>query len=118
MLVYVCFTVPLRMSFDVDIELWTWTFWLELVVDAFFISDVMMNFRTSFYDANGFRENRPRRIASKYIHGWFLIDFVSCLPYGYIQYFVPQSTADSKSELKAVKVARLMKITKVSFPIC
>lgn len=63
MLLYVTLTVPLRVCFGIDIELWTTTFWIELVVDMFFVCDVFLNFRTSFYDANGFRENRPARIA-------------------------------------------------------
>ena len=37
---------------------------------------------------NGFRERRPRKIAENYIKGWFFIDFLSCLPVGYVQYFI------------------------------
>lgn len=112
-LVHVSFTVPLRVCFNVDINLWTLAFWVELLVDLFFICDVILNFRTSFYDANGFRENRPKRIMRHYLRGWFLIDFVSCLPYGYVQYFLPKDSDNNTSQLKAIKAVRLMKITKV-----
>ena len=113
-LLYDSFTVPLRVCFSVDIKLWTLAFWVELLVDLFFICDVVLNFRTSFYDANGFRENRPKRIMWHYLRGWFLIDFVSCLPYGYVQYFLPEGSDSNASQLKAIKAVRLMKITKVT----
>ena len=112
-LLYVSFTVPLRVCFSIDIQLWSFAFWVELVVDVFFVCDVVLNFRTSYYDANGFRENRPSRIMRHYLRGWFLVDFISCLPYGYVQYFVPQGEDDNASQLKAIKAVRLMKITKV-----
>lgn len=105
--------MPLRVCFSVDVQLWSLSFWVEVVVDLFFICDVILNFRTSFYDANGFRENRPSRITKHYLRSWFLVDFVSCLPYGYVQYFFPQDADDNSSQLKAIKAVRLMKITKV-----
>lgn len=112
-LLYVSFTVPLRVCFSIDMQLWSFSFWVEVVVDLFFVCDVILNFRTSYYDANGFRENRPSRITRHYLQGWFLVDFVSCLPYGYVQYFFPLDADDNASQLKAIKAVRLMKITKV-----
>ena len=50
-----------------------------------------LNFRTTFNDQNGFRENQPKRIAANYLRGWFLIDFVSCLPFGYVGVRDPNS---------------------------
>ena len=43
---------------------------------------------------------------------WFVIDFVSCLPFGYVQYFIPEG-GDDAGQLKAIKSIRLMKITKM-----
>jgi hypothetical protein len=45
------------------------TFWIDLCIDAFFCVDVVMNARTSFYDSNGFRENRPNKIFMSYLKG-------------------------------------------------
>jgi hypothetical protein len=36
-----------------------------------------VNFLTSYYDNHGVRESRPGYIANRYLHGWFLIDFLS-----------------------------------------
>jgi hypothetical protein len=121
MLVYVVLTVPLRVCFGIDIELWTVGFFIELLVDLFFVVDVVINFRTSFYDANGFRENRTDRIMSNYLRGWFAVDFFSCLPFGYVQYFVDGDQDASGggggqgqgNAFKGVKALRLMKVTKM-----
>jgi hypothetical protein len=111
LLLYVTCTVPLRACFDIDVQLWSNPFWLDVVVDLFFVADVGINMRTSFYDRNGFRENRPRKMAEHYLRGWFFIDFTSCLPIGYMQYLVDDAGTDGN--FKAVKAFRLMKMSKM-----
>eukprot|EP01051_Picozoa_sp_SAG22_P014633 SAG22_NODE_1805_length_3533_cov_1.343040_3_plen_498_part_00 len=104
---------------------------LDKVVDLFFIIDVFVQARTSFYDSNGFRENRPGKIFRKYLSGWFLIDVASCLPLDLIQYMGPAEKKDAATttaaaaaadgddqaaggtEVRALKVMRLMKLTKM-----
>ena len=112
MLLYVTVTVPLRVCFGVDIDMWSFAFFVELLVDLFFVMDVGLNFRTAYRDENGFRENRPRQIAKHYMARWFWIDLLSCLPFGYVQYIVDGGEGPG-SELKGVKAIRLMKITKM-----
>ena len=45
-----------------------------------------MNFRTAFYNHKGMLITDTRAIAEHYLTGWFAIDFLSCLPVGYINY--------------------------------
>ena len=61
LLLYVSATVPLRAGFEVEIEIWSFGFFFDLVVDIFFVVDLSMNFRTAYYDKNGIREDRPLR---------------------------------------------------------
>ena len=46
-----------------------------------------VNFRTAFYNHKGMLIADTRAIAEHYLTGWFAIDFLSCLPVGYINYF-------------------------------
>jgi hypothetical protein len=81
-----------------------------------FIIDGCLNFRTSYWDGNGFREERPKMIAKHYIRRWFFIDFLSCLPLGYLEHMQDRSdssTADVEKGNRAVKAFRLMKMTKM-----
>ena len=50
-LLYVAGTVPTRACFGVPDELWSLSFWVDLLVDIFFLSDIVVNFRTAFDDS-------------------------------------------------------------------
>ena len=113
LLLYVAIVIPLRACFDVVVVLWSFGFWFDAAVDVYFICDVGLNFRTSFFDTNGFREERPRKMAVHYMKGWFAIDFVSCLPFGYIGYFADDSSDSNAQDLKALKAFRLIRMTKL-----
>lgn len=39
---YVSFIVPLRTCYDIDSPLWSTGFWIDLFVDMFFISDLVL----------------------------------------------------------------------------
>ena len=112
-LLYVTVMVPLRSCFSVDVPLGSVGFYIDLVVDLFFIADVIVNLRTAFYDKNGFRENRPNKIAKNYIHGWFAVDLFSCLPVGYLEYIIPSSGQGGGDPYRGLKALRLFKMTKM-----
>ena len=113
LLLYVAIVIPLRACFDMEVQLWSGVFWFDAMVDVFFICDVGLNFRTSFYDKNGFREERPNKMAMHYIKGWFVIDLVSCLPFGYVGYLPSSDVEGGGSDLKALKAFRLIRMTKL-----
>ena len=53
----------------------------NLIVDAYFIADIFVNFNTSSYDWERAQYVMNRRVVAKqYLGSWFVIDFVSCLP--------------------------------------
>eukprot|EP01052_Picozoa_sp_SAG31_P033118 SAG31_NODE_3704_length_3973_cov_2.604285_2_plen_224_part_00 len=116
-LLFVCFVTPLRACFAVDIELWGWAFIVDLFIDAFFVADVLVNMRTSFYDHNGFRENRPKRIFIAYLKSWFFVDVISCIPFGYFQYLKEAEGANkterSENQMRSLKTMRLLKLGKI-----
>ena len=120
MLLFVTWTVPLRVCFEIDIELWSPAFFVDLVVDLFFVADVFINCRTTYFDANGFRETRPKEIFKNYLRSWFAVDVFSCLPFGYVQYFMTDEVAasaagqgDPYNNYKGIKAVRLLKISKL-----
>eukprot|EP01048_Picozoa_sp_COSAG05_P023064 COSAG05_NODE_4846_length_1351_cov_1.164537_2_plen_70_part_00 len=47
---YVAALVPFRFGFDIELENFSIEWWVELVVDLYFIVDFMMNFRTGYLD--------------------------------------------------------------------
>ena len=76
-------------GFQLDVSLWSISFWIDVVVDIFFVADMLMNFRTAYYDHEGVREDRTGRMASNYLTGWFVIDFfVVCIKFHFSDIFV------------------------------
>lgn len=70
----------------------------ELVVDACFMFDIYLNFRTAYYDSRGNLVANRRRIALHYIKGWFIIDAISVVPFDLI-------TAGAMGFLSMLKVS-------------
>ena len=59
--------------------------WVELIVDIYFISDIAINFRTAFRDVNNFLVQDLKEIRRKYLMSWFIVDIMSTLPVSYVQ---------------------------------
>ena len=112
LLLYLLIIVPLRVAFDVTIESQSLGFWVDVLVDFYFIvvcyptpitiaalvfvcsrtnrvlllgvQDIGFNFRTAYYDTRGIIVIQQKLITRNYLQSWFLIDFITCLPINYI----------------------------------
>ena len=76
LLIYLATVLPLRACFAIDVPAGSPAFIFDVFTDIVFIVDLVLNFRTAYYDDEGILEERPRKIASNYLHGWFAFDFV------------------------------------------
>jgi hypothetical protein len=85
--------------FSHQVPAWSFGFIFDMLVDIYFVADVVLNFRTSFFNKDGTREDRLPLIRDNYMRGWFCIDFVSCLPLGYIPYLFGESDTESAQAL-------------------
>ena len=113
-LIYVAIFVPFNTGFDVDEELLTTAWFVDVSVDLYFIMDLVLNFRTAFYYENGVLESSPSKIVRHYLKGWFMLDFVSCLPVQYVQLMFNSGGGDSEGpNTKTVKLIRLVRLTKL-----
>lgn len=54
---------------------------VDLIVDIMFIVDILINFRTTYVNANEEVVSHPAKIAIHYFKGWFLIDMVAAIPF-------------------------------------
>lgn len=130
-LVYVSFGVPLRVCFDIEVPLWSLSFWFDNLVDLYFIVDLGLQFRTSFQRDDGMPEDDPRAIAEKYLKTWFLVDFISCIPVQYIgmaieddaggqtslaaqpEAVIEDGAGTGTNQYKALKALRLVRMSKM-----
>lgn len=84
LLMYVAITVPFRFCFNIQLEVLSGEWLFELFSDIYFISDIVINFRTGYLSDEHQLIMEPKHIKLRYLKGWFLIDCVACLPIGYI----------------------------------
>eukprot|EP01050_Picozoa_sp_SAG11_P024250 SAG11_NODE_5109_length_1662_cov_1.055662_1_plen_115_part_00 len=86
LLIYVALVVPYRIGFDKQARWPERWFMLDMCIDVYFVTDLFLNFRTAAHNADGELVYGSSQIAIRYFQGWFPIDFVSCLPFGYVEY--------------------------------
>lgn len=119
------FYIPFRVCFywnDVQDEEPLSIFWLENSIDMLFALDIIFNFFTAYQDKNGFLVTDPKKIALKYVKGFFFIDLIATIPFGIIlthSSFSPQlfsklgKLGRIPKLIRFAKAARLLKLLRV-----
>ena len=118
LLVYVAVMVPLRMGFSMEVEGGSAGWTVELIVDLYFIADIVFNFRTGTYDSDGVLIYDRPEIRRRYMKGWFVIDIVSCFPAGYIAQIAGALSGDADKSsaiknMKGIRILRLLRLAKM-----
>jgi hypothetical protein len=106
--IYISIALPLRMGFTLNSSRGEDV--LDVLLDIFFLFDMVMNFRTGYIDANTkIVVVSPKQVAIKYLKGWFFLDLFSSLPVSLITIF-----EKSLEDLVIVKLFRFLKIFRIS----
>ena len=120
LIVYCGVGVPLEVAFEANMQRgmgeagWTvWTFW-NLSVDFAFITDLILNFRTSYF-VDGHLERNGWLIAKHYFKGAFFIDLVGSFPLQIVlQYMSNDGESDSAARLnRQLRLLRLFKLNRM-----
>ena len=97
--------VPLELTVYRDLSENTTYIIIDLIINAIFLLDVLINFNTSFFSAEGELIRARKDIAINYMfHGAFFIDFFSSIPYSLI----------GLKSLKFMKILKIFRITRLS----
>ncbi|GBF93983.1 potassium voltage-gated subfamily H(eag-related) member [Raphidocelis subcapitata] len=84
---------------------------IEIIVDATFAIDVLVNFRTGLWDEETQTVNSDRTaIARAYARGWLVPDVLSALPY---EWFLMGAANVAARVVKLVRVLRVVKLVKL-----
>ncbi|KAG1934333.1 potassium voltage-gated channel subfamily H member 2 isoform X2 [Pimephales promelas] len=85
---------------------------VDLIVDIMFIIDIIINFRTTYVNANDEVVSHPLRIAVHYFKGWFLIDMVAAIPFDLLIYRTGEETTTLIGLLKTARLLRLVRVAR------
>ena len=70
--------------------------------------------RTAFYDDSGELQHSASEIREEYLGGWFLADFISCLPANYVAYMPNVNLEGHGKSVKMLKMFRLLKLLRIA----
>ena len=85
-LLLTCLLVPLNMAFSEELDSLDWFIKFMIIVDIFFTIDILVNFNTAILkddEVNDVIDDR-KQIAIIYVKSWFLIDFISVIPFDFL----------------------------------
>ncbi|GBG31125.1 Potassium/sodium hyperpolarization-activated cyclic nucleotide-gated channel 1 [Hondaea fermentalgiana] len=109
MLLYVVFTVPVRVCFDIEVTGGAATF--DLLVDVLFILDIFVNVVCAYEDSNGELIVEPKLIVLHYMRTWFILDVVASVP---IYRFVSLDSSVEEAQINRLgKIARLPRLLRL-----
>ena len=116
-LVFVALVTPFELGFletEVDTAGGVALFALNRVVDLVFFVDIFVQMNTMFIDSKGRKVYSRALIMRNYARTWFLVDFVSILPFELTIFLLTRGNpTSSQSKLKAVRFIRLLRLLKL-----
>ncbi|KAL4161553.1 hypothetical protein PRNP1_002107 [Phytophthora ramorum] len=115
-IIYSILVVPFRLGYDVDATGGWYVF--EMIIDGFFLTDIVLNFRTAYFDDERRLIYDPRVLFWRYAKGWFLLDFISTVPIDELFQAVVGTSNQTlhlfpTKLLRLFRVARLLKLTRL-----
>ena len=57
---------------------------IDWIINGLFFIDILIIFNTVFYNEDFEKIDTRKGIALEYIKGWFIIDFICCIPFDVI----------------------------------
>jgi len=114
LLAYTMIITPLRLGFDLPVDMDNSLSDFSIGVDLIFIMDVVVNFFTSYPDPKTgiFVEDRYE-IAKRYLCSWFTLDLVSSIPFDLFTQGVNSDLTNTAKTFKTGKLLRLFKLSKI-----
>ncbi|XP_026069995.1 potassium voltage-gated channel subfamily H member 7-like isoform X1 [Carassius auratus] len=85
---------------------------VDLMVDIMFIVDILINFRTTYVNANEEVVSHPAKIAVHYFKGWFFIDMVAAIPFDLLIF--EGGSEETTTLIGLLKTARLLRLVRVA----
>ncbi|GBG32779.1 Potassium voltage-gated channel subfamily H member 6 [Hondaea fermentalgiana] len=111
-LIYAAVVTPVDAAF-LEPLVYNALFFFNLIVDLIFFTDIIITFNLPYLNpATGLWVRKHSAIARNYLRSWFIIDFVSVVPFDWIITAIAGDDIDSHS-LRALRLLKLLKIARI-----
>ncbi|XP_069980935.1 voltage-gated delayed rectifier potassium channel KCNH8 [Penaeus vannamei] len=109
---YVAVTVPYNAAFLVsETQQDKPTIVPDVVVEALFFVDIILNFRTTFVNKKGEVVLSPCMIATHYVKGWFVLDLVAAMPFDVL--LAADVYSAQTANIHLLKLTRLLRLARL-----
>jgi len=117
-ILYSVVIIPYRLGFGVEIKRPSANFIVDSCIDVIFLSDMVLNFFTGYYDSNELFVTDLRLIRRHYLRTWFTVDLLSTVPVDLLVELLVGGGGALRSlklirTLRLAKLARLKKLSRV-----
>lgn len=110
--VYNCFVIPIDIAFNAPLLDGKFFFILNSVIDILFLVDILVAFRTTYFDTHSGDEVLDgKKTAIAYLKDRFVIDFVSTVPLDTIGEMITHTV---NKKLKLFSTLKLVRVTRIS----
>ncbi|VEN41997.1 unnamed protein product, partial [Callosobruchus maculatus] len=108
---YVAVVVPYNASFETERP----SVILDVLVEALFFIDIILNFRTTYVSRKGEVVSDWRAISLNYLRTWFVVDMLAALPFDllYALYGADSSGTLSSGHTHLIKLTRLLRLARL-----
>ena len=112
LLAYTATVMPWRIAFASSVfwDLWTVS---DFCIDFLFFVDLVVNFLSIRVNRDGSHQADPKAIAVAYLKSWFIVDFISCLPFSLLDMLGSDSSAKTSRYNNLLRLARLPRLYKL-----
>lgn len=122
LLVYVSLMTPLQIAFFEqdfkNLEDWLGWFIIDQLVDAMFIIDIVLNFRTAWLSLDPEDYGRyifnAKTAAKRYLTSWFPIDLLSVVPFYFIDIYLLYADVEASQARSIVRVPKMLKMIRLA----
>ena len=114
LMIYTATVMPYRVTFqDVSSEAWQI---FDYTIDALFWIDLLVNMFSAFYNEEGVLVKTRKEVVLSYLKSWFIVDFLSCLPFEQIlsSQFEVSTEASSIRLVKLTRLPRMYRLIKIT----
>lgn len=114
---YVMTVTPYEVCFLDSVSIYEMLFWVNRLVDAFFLGDMVCQFYLIPQDFDLQTtdvKNLHWTLGINYLKGWFTIDFLSIFPYDFLTWYIEQTIENADvSILRLMRIIRLTRLAKI-----
>ena len=117
LLAWVSIVTPVQISYLSDFQRldnipdWMFLFLIDRLIDIVFVMDMFVSVRTSWLDEHGDEAFQDGKAVTRYLKGFFLIDFLSIFPFQ-VLLSSPGKLTRLLKLIRLVKMVRLLKVSK------